>query len=318
MGIALESLLKLQDLGLLRARDFSVLDIGSSNLYSASKDGIRTFLGAYGVPDTPEIAEFADRLSRGSAYDPVSGGANGAFVGELLEKIGIRYSAIDIAHGYRTTILDLNHEPAPREFVGAFDLVLNFGTTEHLLNQYNAFKVIHDSTKVGGYMVHNLPCVGFTDHGYFTYTPRCMFDLAGYNQYEVVGFWYEEPSGSNDLYAPVQNYLTYFPALSKTLAERESLAVGRKLAQLQLPDVGFMVIYRKVRSRPFAGALEQSTSVGAIPDSVTAGYESGREGRSSKAAADPANQGSAAPAVRTGVTGIVRGVRSFLGRILAR
>jgi hypothetical protein len=44
----------------------------------------------------------------------------------------------------------LNHEPTPQKFVGDFDLVVNFGTTEHLLNQYNAFKVIHDATKVGG------------------------------------------------------------------------------------------------------------------------------------------------------------------------
>jgi len=172
MGISLAVIDKLQELGLFGGGRTSVLDIGSSNLYSASADGIQRFLAAHGVPISPEVTAFAEKLARGSTYDPVSGGVNNSFVGELFEKAGMKYDAIDIADGYGTTILDLNHTPAPPHFVGAFDLVLNFGTTEHLLNQYNAFRVMHDSTKVGGYIVNSLPAVGYSDHGYITYTPR--------------------------------------------------------------------------------------------------------------------------------------------------
>jgi len=185
MGIAFSMIEKLQDLGLFGAGRVSVLDIGSSNLYSASAEGIQRFLATHGVASTPELTQFANRLADGSAYDAVHGGTNGAFVGELLEKACMKYAAIDIADGYRTTILDLNHANAPPDLLDACDLVLNFGTTEHLLNQYNAFKVMHDSTKVGGFIVNSLPCVGYSNHGYFTYTPRCFFDLAGYNEYEV-------------------------------------------------------------------------------------------------------------------------------------
>jgi len=272
MGISLAMIEKMQDLGLFGDGRISVLDIGSSNFYSASASGIRRFLETYGVTATPEVVEFADRLAKGSSYDPVHGGTNDAFVGELLEKAGIKYRAIDIADGYRTTIVDLNHEPAPQEFVGAFDLVMNFGTTEHLLNQYNAFKVMHDSTKVGGYIVNSLPCVGYSNHGYFTYTPRCFFDLAGYNEYELVGCWFEGPNGNNDLFAPVRDYRSYFPNLSRTLAEMEQTESGQKLAGLDLPDIGIMVVYRKVKAIPFAGALERSTSVGTVPTSVTSAY----------------------------------------------
>lgn len=264
----------MQTLGLFETDHISVLDIGSSNLYSASAEGVQRFLSARGVATTPQIIAFSEKLEKGSSYDPVSGGLNGAFVGELLEKAGMQYHAIDIADGYRTTILDLNHQPTPPKFINAFDLVLNFGTTEHLLNQYNAFKVIHDSTKVGGYIVHALPCIGFLDHGYLTYTPRCMFDLAGYNKYEVVGFWYSDPSGNNDPYAPIKNYITYFPSLANTFTDQDQKDIAQKLAQLNLPDIGLMVIYRKVKNRPFAGALERSTSVGLVPSSVTAVYES--------------------------------------------
>ena len=273
MGISLAVIDKLQELGLFGGGRTSVLDIGSSNLYSASADGIQRFLAAHGVPISPEVTAFAEKLARGSTYDPVSGGVNNSFVGELFEKAGMKYDAIDIADGYGTTILDLNHTPAPPHFVGAFDLVLNFGTTEHLLNQYNAFRVMHDSTKVGGYIVNSLPAVGYSDHGYITYTPRFFFDLAGYNEYELVGFWFEGPGGNNDLYAPIRNYQTYFPNLASTLSDREITETGRKVAALEIPDVGILVVYRKVKSRPFMGAIETSTSVGNVPASVTASYE---------------------------------------------
>lgn len=274
MGISLSMIEKMQNIGLFGKGHIAVLDVGSSNLYEANPDGIKRFLESNGVTPSPEILEFAERLAKGSTYDAVHGGINEAFVGELFEKAGIKYDAIDIADGYRTTILDLNHSPAPPKFVGAFDLVLNFGTTEHLLNQYNAFKVIHDATKVGGYIVHSLPGTGYSNHGYFTYTPRCFFDIAGYNEYEVVSFWFEGPSGKNDLYAPVRDYLSYFPSLSRTLTEREQTENGRKVAALDLPDVGIVIVYRKVKARPFTGALERSTSVGNVPTSVTSGYDS--------------------------------------------
>ena len=274
MGIAFSSIEQLDELGLFAGTDINVLDIGSSNLYSATAADITDFLHKHVRENIPDLSEFASRIAKGSAYDTEHGGSNGAFVGELFEKAGMKYAAIDIADGYRTTILDLNNTPAPAHFVGAFDLVLNFGTTEHLLNQYNAFKVMHDATKVGGYIVNSLPGVGYSNHGYFTYTPRCFFDLAGYNEYEVIGFWFEGPGGSNDLYAPVRDYASYFPNLAHTLADRDRTEAGRKIAALDIPDVGILIVYRKVKARPFMGALEKSTSVGNVPSSVTSSYES--------------------------------------------
>ena len=273
MGITFTQIELMKQYGLFGNGKISVLDVGSSNLYSATARGVSDFLVSFGVPISSEVDEFSQRLASGSFYDPIKGGINGAFVGELLEKAGMKYHAIDIADGYATTIIDLNHEPTPTKFVGAFDLVLNFGTTEHLLNQYNAFGVVHDSTKVGGHIVHQLPCVGFSNHGFFTYTPRCMFDLAGYNQYELVEFWFGGPEGNNDLFRPVSNNLSRFPKLSNTLATRQNGQAGAKVAELYLPDISLTVIYKKIKDRPFVGALDTSTSVGAVPSSVTSRYE---------------------------------------------
>jgi hypothetical protein len=272
MGITLTVLEKLHARGCLKSGG-AVLDIGSSNLYGASESGIREFLRSNGATAAAADSDNIRRLSEGSAYDAVSGGKNDVFAGELLEKANISYDAIDIADGYKTTILDLNRENAPSHFVKKFDVVINCGTTEHLLNQYNAFKVIHDATKPGGYIFHSVPCVGYSNHGYITYTTRCFFDLAGYNSYEVVDLWFDGPGGANDLYQPIQDYSSYFPVLTEIAARRDGTAFGQALKQFNIPDIGLAILLRKVQDRPFMGALEQSTSVGNVPTTVTSQYQ---------------------------------------------
>lgn len=246
MGITLKKIDDIRRTGLL-PKGASVLDIGSSNLYSASEQDIRAFLWHYDA-----VAENVciGRLSAGSAYGP-NGIANAAFVGELIEMAGMRYLSLDIANGHRTLIFDLNSQSLSRKHVGAFDLVLNFGTTEHVINQLNSFRVIHDATMPGGHIVHELPSVGFIDHGYFCYTPRFLFDLAAYNEYEVVDFAYQGPAPGNPINDIVRDYATFFPALEHSLP-----AEG-----VEPLNVASHVIYRKVKDTPFRLPLETSTSV---------------------------------------------------------
>lgn len=272
MGITYGSIERMEKLGLFGKGRIAVLDIGSSNLYSADAERIEAFLGKYSSQPVLDTKAFAQRLARGSGYDPVRGGLNESFVGELFEKAGMEYRAFDIADGYRTQIMDLNHAVLPQNLRNHFDLVLNFGTTEHILNQYNCFKVIHDATKVGGYIHHSLPAMGYADHGYITYTSRCFFDIAGYNEYEVVDFWFDGPSGRNDALQGLRSYSSYFPAVKRALDEIENSSQGAALKAAGFPDVGICIVFRKVKDKPFWGALESSTSVGNIPTAVTASY----------------------------------------------
>ncbi len=257
----------MERLNLLKA-GCSVLDIGSSNLYSAEASQIAGFIDKYS-PGTTDSDAFSRRLAAGSGYDPVKGGLNESFFGELIEKAGMEYLSFDIADGFKTLILDLNRAVLPENLCKKFDLVLNFGTTEHILNQFNCFKVMHDATRVGGHIYHSLPTIGYVDHGYITYTGRCFFDIAGYNEYEIVDFWFEGPVGNNNLFESLRSYRSYFPVLEKALSEIDGTARGSSLNALGIPDVGINVIYRKNKDKPFWGALEASTSVGAIPGQVT-------------------------------------------------
>lgn len=273
MGIAFSYVRKMEELGLLHDRGPNILDIGSSNLYSATSEEIKGFLRRHGVLNPDEMSEFAERLAYGSGYDPVKGGRNEAFIGELFEAAGMHYESFDIAAGYRTTVLDLNHAVLPAGLQRKFDLVMNFGTTEHILNQLNCFKIIHDATKVGGHIYHSLPAVGYVDHGYITYTGRCFFDVAGYNDYELVACWFDGPHGSNSIFDSLRSYSGSFPALKKALDQFDQSDQGRALRDLVIPDVGINVVYRKTRNKPFWGALESSTSVGVIPGGVSAVYQ---------------------------------------------
>lgn len=276
MGIAFALVKRMEQLKLL-ARGCSILDIGSSNLYSATAGQIGAFVRTHAPDGGGDVEAFAARLAAGSAYDPIKGGVNGSFVGELFERAGMRYVSIDIANGYRTRILDLNHAPLPVEFQHEFDLVLNFGTTEHVLNQLNCFKVIHDAAKAGGYMFHSLPAVGFLDHGYLTYTGRCFFDVAGNNEYEIADLWFEETASRDSIFDSLKSYSAYFPVLRTVLERYGASEQGRALGKLYIPDIAINVIYRKVKNKPFWGALESSTSVGAIPDGISAAYRGGEQ-----------------------------------------
>jgi SAM-dependent methyltransferase len=100
------------------------------------------------------------------------------------QSLGFTYTSIEF-EGYRDSIaLDLNRDDVPQRFRSAFDLVVNTGTTEHVANQENAFRVMHDLCRPGGIMLHMLPSGGMMTHGLITYTPRFFWLLCRENRYE--------------------------------------------------------------------------------------------------------------------------------------
>ena len=199
----------------------NMLDFGSSNLYTATADEIVAFVKRHNPePRTRSRCLGRRGLAAGSQLDASGQALNQSFVGEMLEAAGMGYDAIDIADGYKTTIVDLNSMRLPQKMVGAYDTVLNHGTSEHILNQMNVFAAVHAATKQGGLIMHSVPSVGYVDHGYFCYTSRFFFDLAGYNKYEVVDMWYDGPSAQENMFASARQYQTYFPVLSQSVSKR--------------------------------------------------------------------------------------------------
>jgi hypothetical protein len=125
----------------------AALDIGRSNVYDANPGQIAAWFRDRGAAvDDDWCQDYAAR----SGHDDTGKRLNSAFLSEVCDRISVRYRAFDIMEGTDVTAFDLNHDRVPDDLFEQFDLVLNLGTTEHVMNQFNAFRVIHDAVKVGG------------------------------------------------------------------------------------------------------------------------------------------------------------------------
>lgn len=110
----------------------------------------------------------------------------GGFAKAFFEGRGVRHTSLDIHGLNKTRLVDLRL-PIHGDLIGKFDVVTDFGTSEHVDGQYQCFKNIHDLTKVGGLMVRTLPLVGHWPlHCNFYYTMGTFQVLASICGYEIV------------------------------------------------------------------------------------------------------------------------------------
>ena len=104
----------------------------------------------------------------------------------LIEKGVAEHISID--WNGRNGALKRNLAQPINEWKNYFDMVTNYGTTEHVNGgQYESFENIHNFTKVGGVMVHSIPLVGYWQtHCKYHYESDFFDMLATLNKYECV------------------------------------------------------------------------------------------------------------------------------------
>jgi|SRR5580704_6096305 hypothetical protein len=172
----LEDLLTLKRLGALEnAR--RVVEIGSQQLGDSFLASTDLLAQAYQMFRQPKVELGAPSGADFESSAPPSR--------PFWTAIGFEYATIDLG-GYRDSIpLDLNTDQVPEKLRQQFDLVVNIGTTEHVANQAQAFRIIHDLTKMGGLMFHEVPA-GSWNHGLINYTPKFFMLLQKQNDYEQV------------------------------------------------------------------------------------------------------------------------------------
>ena len=112
----------------------------------------------------------------------------GTKVEHLMRDAGFRYTAFDVYSSGSTRIFDLNSDSLSWRDRGNYDVVTNCGTSEHVANQYNVFKVAHDALAVGGVMLNFVPFYGQIDHGLINYHPKFFTSLVANNGYEPLYF----------------------------------------------------------------------------------------------------------------------------------
>ena len=102
------------------------------------------------------------------------------------QSLGFTYTAFEYEGRYGVTAFDLNRDALPPEMRGAFDLLINAGTTEHVFDQDHAFRTIHDLMAPNGIMIHTGPSHGWALHGFYQYGLKFFWNLCAANDYEIL------------------------------------------------------------------------------------------------------------------------------------
>lgn len=220
------------------APESAICDIGATQLFGDTFETAAAFLDYY-AERSPKA-----RNSSSVPEPELRAIAEGGFLGDLLTLAGFRYTALDIFHATNTVLFDLNvHEPGPG-LKGKFDLVLNLGTTEHVINQLRAFQTIHDLVRVGGLIYHDLPLAGYLNHALFRYDPLFFQTILPANDYQTL---LQEVTIGSPMKVP-----------------SDLQAMGFRMEQVT--DIGIEVIVRRTNPSDFRVPLEASTSLSIDPN----------------------------------------------------
>lgn len=222
-----------------------VIEIGAqqlSNEFLRNEPLLKEACALFGQPVVPQLgtpidAGRAGALELQSEHAPPSQ--------PFWEALGFEYATIDFDGHRHSRPLDLNRDSVPQDWRNRFDLSVNAGTTEHVANQDNAFRVMHDLVRKGGIMIHELPGAGMLTHGLVTYTIKFFWHLCRENGYEVLRLEMV-PGGS----APLPDNI---------VASNAQFGRGRGGASLQseaIRDWGIFASLRKLSDVPYVTPLD--------------------------------------------------------------
>lgn len=167
---------------------------------------------------------------------------------EFWTWLGFSYASIDIDGSPGSIPLDLNYDEVPTEFSGKYDVVTNFGTTEHVANQLQSFKIVHDLATPGALMLHVLPTSGGLNHGLVSYNPKFFWMLGRSNGYKIAFM----TMGQSERNSGLPQNLLEFLALYEPQAEKD-------FAAFRMPVTSIVVALQKVFDTPFVAPLDVPT-----------------------------------------------------------
>ena len=123
---------------------------------------------------------------------------------KFYRHIGIKkYKCIDLNNKDDAYIYDLNMNLRDEDgFKEQFDLVVNNGTSEHIFDQKQVFKNLHNLTKVGGVILNVVPFSLWLNHGFYNYNPIIFRDLAYANEYKWSFLWLGNSNGMYKTFDP--------------------------------------------------------------------------------------------------------------------
>jgi len=161
-----------------------------------------------------------------------------------FKDMGFEVTTIDLGIGTERIgpeVLQYDLSKPIKEKVDKFDFVLDFGTSEHIVNQYEFYKNIHNLCKVNGIVIRSNPSTKYgSGHGLFHYTPTFFIKLSWICKYKIidvretaVDYWSKDPGRKIHIYASLMKTRdSKFPSeaifSSEVMTELEAID-GREL-----------------------------------------------------------------------------------------
>jgi hypothetical protein len=109
----------------------------------------------------------------------VPSGTEGMYSDEFYKSLGFgTVDTIDISDFEGANIIqDMNLPIERADVLGKYELVFDCGTMEHVFHVPNFLDNLRRLCRVGGRVVHAVPCSNWIDHGFYMFSPTLFFDF---------------------------------------------------------------------------------------------------------------------------------------------
>jgi hypothetical protein len=146
------------------------------------------------------ILEFGDQtLWRGDCCGCSANWGEGHYVKDVFPKL--RITSLDISGRGGSLVVDLS-KPVPEYLLDKYDLITNFGTSEHVQNQYQLWKNVFDMLKLNGLIINDLPVKGsWPNHCKYYVTDTTFSSMK--QDFEIVEAHMDHWQGQGDLHLSV-------------------------------------------------------------------------------------------------------------------
>ena len=124
------------------------------------------------------VAELLTKYGYAHTQDDITGfyERQDQFCEPVLEFIGAdRVDSLDMSDFEGATITHDFNQPIPGELHGAFDTVIDGGTSEHVFNVFQSMQNCINLAKVGGHVISILPSNNFCGHGFYQFSPEFFY-----------------------------------------------------------------------------------------------------------------------------------------------
>jgi hypothetical protein len=130
---------------------------------------------------------------------------------------GIEYNCVDLNGENNALVIDLSKVNKVEK---EYDLVTDFGTSEHVSDLFNVQKFIFDSCKVGGTIIQENPKTGsWSGHGIHYKTKEFYIELAKLSNLEIIEIGEHPAMGNNtdgwNVYCVMKKKEGKFPTRAK-------------------------------------------------------------------------------------------------------